>query len=237
MRPNPLATVLVSPLVVSLVASSFLAPASLAGQSGERWEYTTKMQSAQMQGFAMPAMTVQVCNEPGWKTPPKGQQQDSDCAVQDYQKSGNKMSWRVECPNGKGRGEMTLAGSDAFTGFTEFSTDQGQFRMDMTGRKIGSCDPASDGVVVNGMNLPNAAQMQQHAAGMSAGMAAGGQNPQLCGMALQQMQPFLFKAGAPCAAQQAAFCARLKGDGGKQLASTDPSGEMAKMAQSICAGK
>lgn len=220
------------PVSVALI-SAVVATAAVAGQTGERWEYQTKVQSAQMQGFAMPAMTVQVCNEPGWKTPPQGQQQDSECQVQDFQKSANKMSWRVECPNGKGHGEMTLAGNDTFTGFTEFSTDQGQIRMDMSGRKIGSCDPAKDGVVVNGMNLPDAAQMQQAVAGMN----ASGQNPQMCGMALQQMQPFLFKDGAPCAAQKAAFCARLNGEGGKQLASRDPNGDMTKMAKAVCAGK
>lgn len=117
---------------------------------GERWEYQHTMK---MEGMSIPPMTAQMCQEPGWKSPPKGEDQ-GNCKVKDYQKNGSKMSWKMECPEGSGHGEITLQGSDKFTGFTEFTTGDGKMRMDMTGRKIGSCDPGKTRNVVNGQTMP-----------------------------------------------------------------------------------
>lgn len=220
--------------VFTAVSTLLTATAAVAAQNGERWEYTTKMQSDQAQGFAMPAMTMQMCQEPGWKNPPKGQQQDEECKVRDYKKSGNTMSWRVECPQGKGYGEMTLQGSDKFTGFTEFTTEDGQFRMDMTGRKLGSCDPAADRTVVNGMSMPNAQEIQQMQANMNQQMEMA--NAQSCASAIQSMQLMIFTMdGSPCAKQKPAFCKRLQtGDGAMMVVGQDASGEALNQAIAFC---
>ena len=219
---------------VLAVAGVLLSPTGHAAQNGERWEYTTKMQSEQMQGFAMPPMTMQMCQEPGWKNPPKGQQQDSECEVLDYKKSGSKMSWRIQCPEGKGHGEMTLQGNDKFTGFTEFTSADGQFRMDMSGRKLGSCDPAVDRTVVNGMNVPNAQEIQQMQANMNQQMEMA--NVQTCASAIQSMQLMMFTMdGSPCTKQKPAFCKRLQtGDGAMLVVGQDASGEALNQAIEFC---
>ncbi len=129
---------------------------AVAGQTGERWEYQNTMQMDKAQGFAMPTMTSQICQEPGWKTPPASTPTTGECKLLDHQRNGDKMSWHVQCPNGEGRGEMTLQGNDAFTGKMEFTSSQGNFRMQMQGRKLGSCDPAVDKPSFNGMTIPTA---------------------------------------------------------------------------------
>lgn len=225
------------PMFIALVLAGVtgFSATALAAQNGERWEYTSKMQSDKAQGFSMPAMTMQMCQEPGWKNPPQGQQQDSECKVKDYQKSGSTMSWRIECPQGKGRGQMTLQGSDSFTGFTEFTSADGQFRMDMTGRKLGSCDPAIDRTVVNGMNMPNAQEVQQMQANMNQQMEMA--NTQTCASAISSMQLMLFTMeGSPCAKQKPAFCKRLQtGDGAMQVVAQDAAGENLNQAIEYCA--
>jgi hypothetical protein len=125
--------------------------ASTQAAEGESWEYSSTMK---MEGMSLPAMKTKVCQEAGWKTPPRSDNQ-SQCQVKDYQKNGNKMSWKMECPEGSGRGEITLLGSDKFTGFTEFNSEDGKMRMDMSGRKLGSCDTATARTEVNGYNLPS----------------------------------------------------------------------------------
>jgi len=129
---------------------------ALAGQTGERWEYQNTMQMDNMQGFAMPAITTQICQEPGWQTPPATSPTAGECKLLDHQRNGDTMSWQVQCPNGQGKGEMTLQGSDAFTGKMEFISEQGNFKMQMKGRKLGSCDPAVDKPSMNGMTAPTA---------------------------------------------------------------------------------
>ena len=69
---RPTITLLALTSIINLIPG--LATVAQAAQVGERWEYTSKMQSDQAQGFSMPAMTMQMCQEPGWKNPPKGQQ-------------------------------------------------------------------------------------------------------------------------------------------------------------------
>jgi len=218
--------------VASVIA--LIAVSSFGAQNGERWEYQTRMQLEQMEGMALPAMTMQVCNEPGWKTPPKGQQQDSDCKINDYQKTGNTMSWSIECPEGKGRGEMTLQGADKFTGFMEFSSDQGNMRMDMSGRRIGNCDPGSDPVVVDGAAVPTTAEMQQMQADM--GKQIESANTEACAESISAMQLTLFTLeGSPCAKHKPAFCKRLQtGDGAMQVVTQDASGETLNQALAYC---
>src|SRR5688572_26908901 len=99
-------------LSVALLAATTVFPFAAYAANGESWEYSNTMQ---MEGMRMPPMKIKVCQEPGWKSPPKGDDQ-SKCKVKDYQKSGNKMSWKMECPEGSGRGEVTLQGEDKFTG-------------------------------------------------------------------------------------------------------------------------
>lgn len=136
---------------LALLTSAFLFPFTGYAASGESWEYTSTMK---MEGMNMPPMKLKVCQEPGWKSPPKGDGQ-SKCKIEDYQKNGDRMKWKVTCPEGSGRGEVTLQGDDKFTGFTEFTTAQGKMQMDMSGRKLGSCDPAASPNTLNGKAAPN----------------------------------------------------------------------------------
>jgi len=191
---------------------------------GERWEYQSTMK---MEGMSMPPMTAQVCQEPGWKSPPKADDQ-GNCKVKDYQKSGNKMSWKVDCPEGSGRGEMTLQGNDKFTGFTEFTTSDGKMRMDMTGRKTGSCDPGKTRNVVNGQAMPNQEEMNQYMAQAEEGQKQGKEQmakhqkmmAEKCGDSLKSMD-FLAFSGEPsmCPAEKPKFCEKLKsGEGALRAA-------------------
>lgn len=200
---------------------TFICLFTLAAQAadGERWEYQNTMK---MEGMSMPAMTAQMCQEPGWKSPPKGDDQ-SNCKVKDYQKNGNKLSWKMECPEGSGRGEMTLQGNDKFVGFTEFTTADGKMRMDMTGRKIGSCDPGKTRNVVNGQVVPNQAEMDQYKAQAETGQKQAKEHTdkhqkmmgEKCSESLKGMN-FQAFYGEPsmCPEQKPKFCQQLKTNDG-----------------------
>lgn len=144
-------TFLCSACALALTATAF---------AGEQWEYTSKMKSPEMEamGMVMPPMVVKICKEDGWKTPPKN---DEKCKISNFKNNGKTMSWDVACPEGKGHGEITLQGNDKFTGFTEFSTANGQMRMDMSGRKLGTCDAAGQQVSVDGKPLPHAIDLEK----------------------------------------------------------------------------
>lgn len=122
--------------------------------TGESWEYTNQMN---MPGMSMPSSTTKVCKEAGWDKPPQTQQRGSEqCQTSQFNRNANTITWQMKCPEGIARGRMTFQGNDSFTGATEFESDRGKFTMNLSGRRVGSCEIAEGkGVQVEG--TPNRA--------------------------------------------------------------------------------
>ncbi len=164
----------------------------------------------------MPPITAKVCKDEGWDSPPEN---DESCTVSNYRNDGKKMSWDVDCPQGKGHGEMTLEGNDKFTGFIEFSTEDGDMHMDMSGQKLGACDAATSRTTINGREMPTAAEADAMVQQMDKQRQ---QNDQLlakaegdakarCTAAVTGMDTMYIRS---CPDQVPAFCQRMQTDDG-----------------------
>jgi Protein of unknown function (DUF3617) len=120
----------------------------LAAGSDELWEVSTKMEMPGMP-FAMPAQTQKICMQKGHENDPNNavpKNKEQDCKMSDVKISGNKSSWKMKC-DGKepmtGEGEITR-GKDSYTGKMNMHTKDGDMTMAYSGKKVGSCDYATD---------------------------------------------------------------------------------------------
>lgn len=134
LRGLPVAAVLViaSPWVYQTVAAD-------AAAQGEQWETTTRM-SMEGMPMQMPAQTVKICAKANPTEPPGATREN--CTNTSFNRTGNKVTWTVHCtgPEMTGTGEITYTGTDAYTGTIHFVSAQGNMTINMTGRKIGTCN-------------------------------------------------------------------------------------------------
>lgn len=127
---------------VVLVIAGTLAVPSAAGAAGsdELWEVSSQMNMPGMPA-GMGASTQQVCQD---KDPAKqtvqGQNMEN-CKITDLKQSGTRMTMTVTCPDSKALIEQTYnAARTEFKGSMRMTTRDGEMTMNMSGRKIGSCD-------------------------------------------------------------------------------------------------
>ncbi|MGH8252091.1 MAG: DUF3617 domain-containing protein [Steroidobacteraceae bacterium] len=117
-----------------------IAPAQ-AQEKGELWETTSQ---AQIKGspMQMPAIFGQHCAKKDWTQAPASGDPSQHCKNTDFNRSGDKATWSVVCDNPPmtGQGELTFNGPDAYAGVLRFQTDQMNMEVNMTGKKIGTCD-------------------------------------------------------------------------------------------------
>jgi len=107
---------------------------------GFLWESTSQMVMTGMP-FSPPARTVKLCAAREWTKPPPGG--DASCVNSDFQRVGNKVTWRMECQGQmpmSGTGEITFEGSDAYTGAINATADGVNVTINLSGKKIGTCD-------------------------------------------------------------------------------------------------
>lgn len=106
--------------------------------SGEKWKITSSMQ---MSGMSMPAMSSEICKQPGEDNVPV--KQDKNCEVYDVSRTGNTQRFKMRC-TGKdameGSGEFTYLGTDHYQGKMQVTTQGQSMTMNMEGQKIGACD-------------------------------------------------------------------------------------------------
>src|SRR5678815_3366104 len=127
-----------------------------AADTGDLWEVTTQMN--------MPGGTRQVCTEKG--DPKKAmQREDGKCKMTDLKETGTRIQMTFQCPEGTGTMDTTFnAARTEYKGTMKMTSKQGEMTMNMQGRKIGACDPASAKAQQN-------AQMDQYKAQNAQAMA------------------------------------------------------------------
>jgi hypothetical protein len=105
---------------------------------GDLWETTSQM-SMEGMPMAMPARTTKVCSAKEWTEPPGGQK---NCKNTNVKVVGNKITWDVACtgPTMNGHGEITRDGANAYAGVINFTSDQGNMTLKLSGKKLGECD-------------------------------------------------------------------------------------------------
>ena len=113
-----------------------------AAEQGVLWETTAQ---AEITGMPMklPAYTGKFCSKETWSKPPETSKDSSqNCRTTSFEQTPTQIKWTMTCDNPPmtGDGEVTFNGTDAYTGFVNMNAEQMAMRINMTGRKIGTCD-------------------------------------------------------------------------------------------------
>jgi hypothetical protein len=134
LRGLPVAAVIVlsSPLVFQAIAAD--SPAK-----GDQWETTTRM-SMEGMPMQMPAQTMKICAARNATEPPGATRQN--CTNTNFTRVDNKVTWEVKCtgPAMTGTGEIVYSGTDSYTGTIRFVSAEGNMTINLSGRKVGTCD-------------------------------------------------------------------------------------------------
>ena len=126
---------------VFLLTASAVRPAA-AEQTGELWETTSQM-SMEGMPIEMPAQKRTVGAPKEWTAPPGGADERQKCTTSGFKIDGAKATWKVACagpPASTGVGEITRSGADAYTGVITFTSDGGNMRIKLGGKRLGACD-------------------------------------------------------------------------------------------------
>lgn len=124
---------------VSLV---FVAPAPAFADDppGIEWETTSQMAMAGLP-FSPPPTKLKLCTPRVWTRPPPGG--DPTCVNSDFTRVGNKVTWTMQCSGDMpmtGKGEITFDGTDSYTGAINATAEGMTITINLSGRKLGTCD-------------------------------------------------------------------------------------------------
>ncbi len=145
---------------------------------GEKWKITSSMQ---MSGMTMPAMSNEICKQPGDDSVPV--KQEKNCEVYDINRTGNVQSFKMRCTGKEameGSAEFTYLGPDHYKGKMLVNAQGESMTMNMEGRKIGSCDGGEINLKAKEMQAQAQQQMAQNEKMMAEAcrkFAAEGNNP------------------------------------------------------------
>jgi hypothetical protein len=109
---------------------------------GELWE-TTAQASVPGMPVNMPAYKGKLCQKKEWTQPPEtSNDPNQNCKSTNFNHTGSKISWTMACDNPPmtGEGEINFSGTDAYTGMFTMHAPQFDMQINLTGKKIGSCD-------------------------------------------------------------------------------------------------
>lgn len=182
----------------ALLSVPLVCLASIAAQADDKWSVTTAFDMPGMP-FQMPPRTQEVCVAPGKQADEKALQSNKDCTTSNIQRSGNTMSFHMEC-----HGHMSMVGdgtithaADSYNGDVKMTGNFGgqgsnTVHVQYSGRKIGSCDGSKEGP---------AAALSQYKAQMGS----------TCATMLDNMVSMGFTGPhAMCADQKPQFCAKVQ---------------------------
>ena len=203
---------------------------ALAAADGELWEVSTQMNMAGMPP-GMGSHTSRVCSEKGDAKKAMSPQGNDKCKMTDFKQSGNTVRMTMSCPEGTAVLENTYsADRSSYKGTMKMTTRQGEMTMDMTGRKVGTCD-AQQAKAERNQQIA-AAQRQSEQANAQI-KASEDEQIANCTKAVETMRLDLLgnyarcdltgsmceslakgehtrRVGAPCMAKRAEFCKRYQ---------------------------
>jgi hypothetical protein len=120
-----------------LLGSAATPAAGDPASAGESWEVTSQMTMPGMP-MQMPAQTRRVCVKPDAAP----ENPDPSCRNTELSRTANKLIWRVECTGEhamSGRGEITYSSPSAYTGSIRFESAEGGMTLELSGKKLGTC--------------------------------------------------------------------------------------------------
>lgn len=131
--------------ILVVLALAIAIPALAADRPPQRpgnWEMTMQMDMPGMP-FKMPPVKMTICiTEEDLKDPNKAVPGDpkSKCTVNDYKIDGNKVTWTVDCPKQKmkGEGEATYT-ENSFTANVHMTMEDREMTAKYSGKWKGEC--------------------------------------------------------------------------------------------------
>lgn len=134
------------PLAVAAVLALGVAGSAQAQKSPQKagkWRHTMQMEMANSP-VKMPPVTFEHCvTEEDLKDPQKAIPSDpkSQCKIGDYKIADNTVSWTMDCPKQKMKGEGKLTYTDdSYTGVMKMNVGEQQMTMKYSGTFLGACD-------------------------------------------------------------------------------------------------
>jgi hypothetical protein len=182
--------------------AALLATPAPAQQTGELWEMTSQMSMQGMPAGMIPAQTQQVCQGQNFDRTP-GEEDRSKCTISNMRQSPTRIQYDVRCegnPPVTGSADYQFeANRTRMKGTMRMVTRDGEMVMQMTGRKVGACNP---------QEAQRAQQKQvDDFKKQAADMQKQGDDEQIraCRQDLDKMQPGFGLVGL-CAAGEQAYC-------------------------------
>ncbi|HVR40053.1 MAG TPA: DUF3617 family protein [Thermoanaerobaculia bacterium] len=133
---------LMAVLALALATTVFAGSPQKAG----KWQMTMQIEAPNLP-VKMPPFTMTHCvTEEDAKNPenaiPKDPQgRASQCKPSDYKFEGNKVTWTIDCPKQKmkGNGEITYS-EDSFAGWMKMTAGDQEMTTKYSGKYLGACD-------------------------------------------------------------------------------------------------
>lgn len=174
-----------------------------AQQTGELWEMTSQMSMPGMPAGMIPAQTQQVCQGQNFDRTP-GEQDRSKCTITNMKQTPARITYDVKCegnPPTTGSADYQFeANRTRMKGTMRMQTRDGEMVMQMTGRKVGACNPQE----TRRAQQKQVDDMKKQAA--DAQKQGDDQQIKACRQDLDKMQPGFGLVGL-CAAGEQAYCA------------------------------
>ncbi len=146
-------------------------------QSGQRWDITTSME---MEGMKLPGQKQQVCVPANAEGPDAMSGDDKRCKVSDIKSSPGRYSYKVNCPDGSGTGEMIYHSKDSYTSKMTITADGDTMMIVSEGKRTGSCDAGQPNKQVAAAQAQVNAAMQQSCSGMADALLPAGLDQNKC---------------------------------------------------------
>lgn len=183
--------------------AALLATSAPAQQTGELWEMTVQMSMQGMPAGMIPAQTQQVCQGQNFDRTP-GEQDRSRCTISNMRQSPTRIQYDVRCegnPPTTGSADYQFeANRTRMKGTMRMQTRDGEMVMQMSGRKVGTCNPEE----TRRAQQKQVDDLKKQAA--DAQKQGDDQQIKACRADLDKMQPGFGLAGM-CAMGEKAYCA------------------------------
>ena len=127
---------------VSIAVVAALPAQAQEPATGVLWETTAQAEIPGMP-MKMPAYAAKYCAKEEWTKPPDTSKDASqNCRHTSFEQTPAKITWTMTCDNPPmtGNGEVNFNGTDAYTGFVKMDAEQMSLQINLTGKKIGTCE-------------------------------------------------------------------------------------------------
>lgn len=146
-------------------------------EPGHSWDITTSME---MEGMKLPGQKQQVCVADKAEGPDAMSGDDKRCTISDVKTSPGRYSYKVNCPDGSGTGEMIYHGKDSYTSKMTITADGETMVMVSEGRRGGPCDAKQKSKQVAAMEAQAAAGLRQSCGAMADALLPAGLTNNKC---------------------------------------------------------